>query len=84
MIDIAKFMETEYGGELSRRAASLGEKILVVAAGDGETIGKIFNRFPNINRQEIMGEIQKLRDDGLVTVEPAGTRRKTLMIRAVG
>lgn len=86
MIDFKDFLETKFSGQPSSKGRTLREKIVRALENekDGEiTMGVLFNRFRNIDREIVREELQQMHDGGLITATPqvSAKNRKTLVIR---
>lgn len=74
MVDIEKYMETEF-------SPTLRVKILRIVERGELTLGVLLSRLKRHPRDEVLAQLQEMQDDGLVVVKPYhGVRRHTLMI----
>jgi hypothetical protein len=74
MVDIEKYMETEF-------SPTLRVKILRIVERKELTLGILLSRLKRHPRGEVLAQLQEMQDDGLVVVRPyQGVRRHTLMI----
>ena len=77
MIDIKKHIETELN-------PTIRTKILRILSIGETTIGVLVSRLKNHDRDLVLDDLQKLQDEGLVTVTPYMRRgQRTLIIKRV-
>jgi hypothetical protein len=74
MVDIEKYMETEF-------KPSLRTKILRIIERGDLTLGILVSRLKRHAREDVLAELQVMQDEGLILVKPyRGVRQHTLLI----